>query len=721
MRKKLYITIIFCLLFGTLLSQNSFAKYVIQDTLQMSVYIDKTPPTINVITNGETESFTKNQTDIVKRMQDITVNTDDNIKIKTNKCYYNPTQPNFEGLESDNFEGDKKIADEGYYKIVATDTSENMTEIIILIDKTPPDVTVKFYKKSEEPKVSNSKQVLVAGTTRHLKTENILDIVENEKEEIIQESVKEATQETAQENMQEVVQENTIKRAAARSTSYVTNETELRNALNNRITDIVTRGSINIGSTLDINYNVTISPATNENALRFGGYGNFFNVKNGATLTITSMVIDCASNCRNRDVTAIYVNSGASLVFNRNSIIDCGNNYGIVINGTGKATMHSSTILGGKKGVIVKDAGSLIFGNDGYNNDWWGSVTALSFENFTGTCNINQSNVKLRNNTNGIIKESGNGTLNISAGEIYSNGSNGVIALSGNTNISGSTFYSNGNAINIGSANLNLTGGTIRNNTTGVLLSKNYSGKFKMTAGNINSNTQYAINHAQANDENCIIHGGTISGKVYLALDDNYVNTNDKYTSFEVTPSKYFFKRKLVKTNNNECANTEIAKVTLTKNGDWYKYINDDEYIVVWKGCNVRVNYTDYFGNVIETELKTGNLDETYETTPKELEGYDLIEIPKNQTGKFTEKDIVVTYKYDIKNIAIVNYEDLLSGVVSAKYWYNANSESFAGNGTDFTDGTIFEKYGFYKVLVTNGVGLQKELTFHLNKDSIKR
>ena len=67
-----------------------------QDTLQMSVYIDKTPPVINVVTNGEKESFSKTQTDIVKRTNDIIVNTNDNIKIKTNECYYNPLKPEFD-------------------------------------------------------------------------------------------------------------------------------------------------------------------------------------------------------------------------------------------------------------------------------------------------------------------------------------------------------------------------------------------------------------------------------------------------------------------------------------------------------------------------------------------------------------------------------------------------------------------------------------------------
>ena len=180
-------------------------------------------------------------------------------------------------------------------------------------------------------------------------------------------------------------------------------------------------------------------------------------------------------------------------------------------------------------------------------------------------------------------------------------------------------------------------------------------------------------------------------------------------------------KRKLVKTNSNECANTELEKVTLTKNGDWYKYVNNDEYIVVWKGCNVRVNYVDYYGKVIKTDLITGNLGDTYETTSEEIDGYDLISTPENSKGTFTEKDITVEYKYDLKNIAIVNYEELLSGIQSAKFWYNENSEDFSGDGIDFENNRKFEDYGYYKVVVVNGVGLQKEITFLLNKDSIKR
>lgn len=363
--------------------------------------------------------------------------------------------------------------------------------------------------------------------------------------------------------------------------------------------------------------------------------------------------------------------------------------------------MCSCHIANSTKGIIVKANGNLTFSNlgDGRGNEFWGNNIAISFEDFTGTCNFNQSNIKIKDNSSGIITNYSTGTINLSNGEIFNNSVQGIAS---------------------GNVNLNMTGGTIRNNGVGIYLYSGYSGKFLMTGGNIHSNTQYAINHSQNADGNCNIYGGSISGKIFLGQDDNFINTTDKYPTFEVCPSKYYFKRKLVKTNSNNCANTEISKVTLTPNGEWYKYV-DKEYIVVWKGCNVKTNYTDFYGKIIVTETINGNLGDTYETNTKELEGYDLISTPENATGTFTENDIIVEYKYDLKNVAIVTYEDLLSNVQSAKYWYNSENESFIGDGLDFENNKIFEDYGYYKVIVTNTVGLQKELTFNLNKDSIKR
>ncbi|MBQ7411155.1 MAG: MucBP domain-containing protein [Clostridia bacterium] len=709
MKKKISLISIFIILFLLLFSRQCFAKYVIINTSNLEVYIDKTPPTINLKSDNINESYSK--TDLENVIQDsnnVIVITNDNVKIDYNEYYYNVTTKDFTNIEAIKFDSGKEFSDEGYYKIVAVDTSGNKTEIVMLIDKSAPEVKVQYFKKGEE--IAKVEVSHVAAQKEYFATENIANTLEtNETEEI--------------ETTTQTIQTSGVALMSARASTNVYSESDFINAINNKASDIIVWTSINISQTVNINYNVTIHPATNENALRYNGYGNFFNVQSGGTLNITAMVVDTNSLSKNRGTTAINVQSGGKVVFRENSIVDGGaNNKGIVVNSGGTALIYSCHIANCTKGIIVKGNGNLTFGNlgDGRNSEFWSNTTAISFESFTGTSNFNQSNIKIYNNTNGVVVESSTGTVNVSAGYYYSNGSNGIISKAGTFNLKGGNVYSNGNGVNFCAGTMNFSGGNIYNNKVGVLINPSYTGKFNMTGGKIYSNSSYAINHGQNSDGSCTITGGTVTGVIYLAQSDNYVNTNSSYPSFTVTPSSYYFKRKLVKTTSNDYANNEISKVTMTPNGSWYKYV-EDEYIKVWKGCNVIVKCTDYYGNVLSTETITGNLGESYTTTSKELDGYDLITSPSNASGTYTENDITVEYKYDLVNVAKVTFEDLLSGVKSAKYWYNESSEEFTGDGTEFENNKIFEEYGYYKVIVENNVGLTKELIFSLNKESLVR
>ncbi len=680
MSKKIIISLVIILsvMLG-FMQYKAYAKYVMNGAINMDVYIDKTAPVITINSNHNNGTYEKtNLKDIIKNNCEVTVSTTDNIKIKENKYIYNPKSDDFNNIPALNFETRKELADDGYYKISAIDTSGNTTEIIVLIDKTAPTVNVQYFKKGEEKKVSsNTKVMQVAAIKKNLASEEVIET----EAPIIEESMISATQ--------------------ARAMIDVYNEQDLINAINNRYSQIRVCAGINISSPLYINYPVMICPASSDNALRFSGNGTFITVQNGGVLTLYSMVIDTRAFLNGRGMVGTNILSGGKVILQESSILDGGSgNIGMVVNSGATAEIKSCHIAYCDKGIVVYGNGNLIFSTDnGRTSEFWNNTTAISYEGFTGTSNLNQSNIKIRNNTNGIVVGNCTGTINLSSYNIYSN-------------VTG---------INFGSGNLNITGGNIYQNTTGIYTNPSYTGKMIITNVNIRDNTQHAINHSQNTDGSCNIFGGTISGKVYLGQRDNYINTNDKYPTFEVTPSEYFFKRKLVKTSSNTCANTEMSKVTLTKNSDWYKYVNDDEYIVVWRGCNVKIKYKDYFGNILSEEKITGNLGEKYETTPKSIDGYDIISIPANSSGTYTEQDITIEYKYDLKNIAKVTFEDLLSGVVSAKYWYNANSNQFSGNGTDFTNGTVFESYGNYKVVVVNSVGLEKELTFTLNKDSLRR
>ncbi|GAB2533947.1 MucBP domain-containing protein [Gracilibacillus alcaliphilus] len=76
------------------------------------------------------------------------------------------------------------------------------------------------------------------------------------------------------------------------------------------------------------------------------------------------------------------------------------------------------------------------------------------------------------------------------------------------------------------------------------------------------------------------------------------------------------------------------------------------------------IAYVDEAGQPIASrETRVGIVGEQYETEPKEIEGYELIQTPENATGKFTEEVQMVTYVY-----ALEKEEPTLGAPVTVKY-----------------------------------------------------
>lgn len=105
----------------------SYAKYVINDreTIIKIKNADSEVPKINGRNyNVDYEIFNKN----------ITINYEDNIKVKQGKYWYNPNNKEF-NEEGKIFETGKEFLDSGWYKILVEDLYQNKTEYIFLIDK----------------------------------------------------------------------------------------------------------------------------------------------------------------------------------------------------------------------------------------------------------------------------------------------------------------------------------------------------------------------------------------------------------------------------------------------------------------------------------------------------------------------------------------------------------------------------------------------------------
>ena len=816
MKRKIGFSIVFMVMCTIYFSKMSFAKYIFQNTLQLGVYIDKTPPIIFLKNNEIEERYQTMPNDIIIKKSDVIIRASDNVAIERNYYYYNSINSDFSGISSTEFDDEITFSEEGYYKIISVDTSGNTSEIILLIDTSPPTVTVRYYKKdeiiglmsssinfrkvagkytklgAEEIIIKNDDEIQedeetenqeIEDTNENLedpKEENVIDNeeiseviqeLENdeeisktqeenfEQELIVEENSEENTEETVEENhdvnvisqelqenyneendeSKEIIEQNeTIQQISdfnisqssqlmlmASQNGYVGNEQEFRNALSNYVPVIHVRQSINFTAPIYINYDVTIVDESDDNALRYYGQGNFIVVQNGGSLVINGMVVDTNSSGVS-GINAIVIENGGLVTFINSSIVDGGyDNTGILICGGGNLILWSCKIVHCNLGINLQENGNLYFATqEGKINIFYQNNIALFIDNFFGNCDLNQ-NICMHDNLQfGVYIEKSNGNINISAGSYYNN----TYAVhtryinNGNVTISGGDYYSNGWAVWAG-GNITISGGTIHENYYGVLTDPVYDGRLFMTDGNIYSNSSYAICHDKTNDGGCTILGGTISGEIYLNKDDNYVNTNSSYPTFTVTPSSYYFRRKLVKTDNSNAANAELPNVGLTGEGTWYKHVDyiDTEYIVLWKNGNLIVRCLDYYDNILKQVILNGTVGENYTIGAPDFDGYDLVFVPSNYTGKYSENDIFIDFRYDLLNVAKVNFEDLLSGIVSAKYWFNKDTENFSGNGTDFENGAVFENYGYYKILVKNGAGLEKELKFALNKDSYIR
>lgn len=323
------------------------------------------------------------------------------------------------------------------------------------------------------------------------------------------------------------------------------------------------------------------------------------------------------------------------------------------------------------------------------------------------------------------------GTVNFTGGTL-SGGTYGV-QNSGNYNMSGGqiTGYLTG-VRNL--ANFNISGGNINNNSVyGIVneASNTFTGQVLMTGGNIISNSKYDIYHGKSDTDGAgAIYGGLrierndiVNSSIFLATYDNYIYTGSYTPQLNsITLADSHLERLIIRSANEGNASTMANKVNVTNKGSYYCKANGSghsKYVALWTNYTVTTYHKTKSGTILSSSSKSYPFKDSYTTSAASFEGYVLSSSPSNANGTVTG-NVSVTYIYeDDRNVAIVNYKDLLSGVQSAVYWYNSSSNSFSGTGKSFSDGTVFEDYGYYKVTVTNNVGLSKTITFTLDKNSV--
>lgn len=482
-------------------------------------------------------------------------------------------------------------------EILDSESDSNNTEenIILEEDKTNNNIEMENIDNQDsktndnvEKEDMDNKETEEITRQEHVEETTVEKELENlEDDEILEDT---AIDNETNENI-EIVENSENDIMAMSGDIFVGNEAEFRNALANHADNIRVRQSIDFTAPVYINYAVKIVDESDDNALRYGANGaSFIIVQNGGSLILDGMVVDTNSSGAT-GMTAINIEAGGLVTFINSSIVDGGlGNTGILVNDGANLLLWSSKFVRCNYGINLQAGGNLGFATqEGRVNEFYWNKTAVLIDNFHGNCDFSQ-NICMHDNTeHAIYVANSSGNVNIMAGEYYNN-TYCVRTANGTATVSGGSFHNNGWAIWCG-GNLNLTGGDIYGNYYGVLTDESYDGSFTMTGGSIHDNTAHAIQHQKNRNASCNILGGSISGDIYLAQNDNYVNTDSSYPSFTVTPSEYYFKRKLVRTTDNNTANSEINNITLTPKDKWYMHV-DDEYIVLWQEIKDKIHVT---------------------------------------------------------------------------------------------------------------------------------
>lgn len=128
-------------------------------------------------------------------------------------------------------------------------------------------------------------------------------------------------------------------------------------------------------------------------------------------------------------------------------------------------------------------------------------------------------------------------------------------------------------------------------------------------------------------DENILADDETLQGKVF-----------DEYT----THPKEIYGYQLIEMPKNSSGRMIETPMIVT-------------YHYRLKDTNVIAKYVDEQGNEIAgNETISGKVFDEYQTEEKDIYGYQLIEIPQNNTGTMTEESITVTYRYQLKDTSVI-------------------------------------------------------------------
>ena len=192
--------------------------------------------------------------------------------------------------------------------------------------------------------------------------------------------------------------------------------------------------------------------------------------------------------------------------------------------------------------------------------------------------------------------------------------------------------------------------------------------------------TQVIVHYYEENTTKKLSEDVTINGRV-----------DDKYTTISATdvPIKY-----------------ELVAVPDNANGSMTEATIEVIYYYRVKDAVVNVRYLEKGTEKVlaDPDRIDGKVDDDYQTSAKEIEGYKLIEHTGNERGKFEVEPLTITYYYLYKTKATVQYIDKTTGAILEQ----STTEGLEGD--DFvTESKDFENYVLVEEPADKTVKMTKE------------
>ena len=184
---------------------------------------------------------------------------------------------------------------------------------------------------------------------------------------------------------------------------------------------------------------------------------------------------------------------------------------------------------------------------------------------------------------------------------------------------------------------------------------------------------------------------------------------DDKYTTISVTdiPIKY----ELVATPSNASGSMTEATVEVI-------------YYYRVKEAVVHVRYLEKGTNKVlaDQDRIDGKVDDDYQTTPKVIDGYQLVEHTGNEKGKFEVEPLTITYYYLYKTKATVQYIDKITGqILEQSTTEGLEGDDFITESKDFENYVLVEEPAEKTVKMTKEEQVLKYYYIHVSGGVIEK